>query len=144
MTNATPDGGAVDTGGEVGVAGGVLEAGRSLDGRAFGEGVSLRAGTGTPTEATVVGVTGAVAVGTIIVVGDGDAEGPRALRCRVQPGRATSAATSAATTAQRPARSCTMPPTASLLAHRGCLPTIIPAVTTTTARRGKLGGGVER
>ena len=55
-------------------------------------------------EATAVGVTTAVAVGTV-VVGDGDAEGPLALRCCVQPARATSAAT----TAQHPARYRTMP-----------------------------------
>jgi hypothetical protein len=109
MTNATPDGGAAGTGGEVGVAGGVLEAGRTVDGLVFGDGVSLRAGTGGATEATVVGVTSAVAVGTIVVVDDGDEEGPVALRCCVQPGRATSTATSAAATAQRPARSCAKP-----------------------------------
>ena len=109
MTNATPGGGAMDTGGEVGVAGGVLGAGRSGDGLPFGEGVSLRAGSGGTTEATAVGVTTAVAVGTV-VVGDGDAEGPLALRCCVQPARATSAAT----TAQHPARYRTMPAVASL------------------------------
>ncbi|HXL40921.1 MAG TPA: hypothetical protein VN986_00135, partial [Actinomycetota bacterium] len=60
----------------------------------------LRAGTCGATGATAVGVTPAVAVGTIVVVGDGDAGGPVALRCCVQPARITSAAT----TAQHPVR----------------------------------------
>jgi hypothetical protein len=93
-----------------------------------------------------VGVPSAVEVGTTVAEGDGDAERLVALRRCVQAGRATSTDTSAVAIAQRPARSCTMLAVASLpvLPHPGCLPTIIPAVTTTIARRGKLGGGVGR
>jgi hypothetical protein len=137
MTTATPDGAAVDTGGELGVAGGVPGPGRTLDGSDFADGVSLRAGTGGATEATDVGVPTAVAVGTIVAVGDADADRPVALGWWVQPARATSA-TSAAATTQHRARFCTMPAVASFppCPHGGCLPTIIPAVTTTTARGG--------
>jgi hypothetical protein len=152
MTNATPDGAAMGTGGEVGVAGGVPGPGRPVDGSVFGDGVSLRAGTGGATEATVVGVTTAVAVGTTVAVGDGDADGPVALRWCVQPARATSAATSAAATAQHPARSCTMPAVASLPALPA-LPALPPPRFPThhnpgchhdDCSSGKSGGGVGR
>jgi hypothetical protein len=102
MTNATPAGGAIVTGGDVAV--GLAGPGRAVDG--FGLGVALGAGVCGGMETAAVGVTAAVAVATAVAVGVDDAGGTAALRWWVQPARATTPAT----TAQHPVRCLAMSP----------------------------------